>query len=187
MTLENEIKTRNKDAFIATEKIIAKYTNIFDEAFEYLSAREMNAEWVAIDFHPYNIDFINVVGVARYKVGSIIPNESDEVIYVDESNVNNYERPMRMIIPLELIELNDLKGIKKFLKEYSQLIGQTSQDEAELLISNSEFLEKNFSFFGGSMKKPKQKIEHEGFDLSDLDLDEVQIQQLRLLRPEGQS
>ena len=191
MSIERDLNDRNNQTYELTKSIINKYSDLFDEIFADISGGNMDVKWVNIDFHPSNDIMVNIVGIANYNAGEIITNDFDEVIFIDENNKENYAKPVRMILPTPLIEGGDVEKLLTFVEEYTQIIMASSHEEAELMIADDEFIKKNFSFFkenkSNVKKKKKIKEEYDGFNLSDLDLDELQLQQLKLLKPEGQS
>jgi hypothetical protein len=197
MSLAAKIAKRNQHAIDETVNILSDYSVVFDEVFKDMCHDEMTAEWINVDFHRNNNALIDLIGAAKYREGTIMRGENEDVVYIDASNVNNYVTHMRVILPLMLVDDADFDGLVKFVKEYSDLVLSSSQEEMDLMVADDAFLKKYFECFKDGVKIPTpkstpkenqpKKIEYEGFDLTDMDLDEDQIKQLMLLRPEGKS
>jgi hypothetical protein len=169
----------------ATRNILVTYSDILDIFFKYVSEAKMTIEWASIDLHPTNDNFLNLVGMAKHNVGEILVTESGDEIYVDESNVDNYVRAMRFVVPTNLVESRDVDGLLLFMEEFGELSTHMSEMEVEALFSDDTFLKETFSAFSDTNHEPPIKFNE--FDLTDLSLDDHQLQQLRLLGKEGET
>lgn len=202
MSLGKRISDRNQPVKKATTKILNDYSDVFDEAFKLICNDEMVSKWVAVDFHSNTTRLINLIGIATYRIGSTASYESGEPLYIDENNVMDHAQHLRMVLPIILVDDVDIDGIEIFMKEYSELVHTSSPDEMDLMVADDAFLIECFTCFKEGLsiaKEPTEepmnelkvksapRLEYEGFDLTELELDEIQLQQLRLLRPEGQS
>lgn len=211
MKLDSTLTRRNVAAFQVTEKLLAVYAPVFDEVFETLGTG-LEVEWVNIDFHAANKVVVNVLGILKRKIGEMIRNDEGESIYIDATNVDNYARTIRMILPVHLIELADIDGLKLFVQETSAVIAQSSHDELDILFADDVFITNTFTAFKTNADitppeaiapvdtpldrvplkdtknvKSAPKNQYEGFDLDQLELDDKQILSLRLMKPEGQA
>jgi hypothetical protein len=194
MGLVKQLTDRNIASNTVTKSILEAYGEIFDDVFESLHI-QMKVKWISIEFHYANPLLINVIGVLSHSVGDIMHNDYDEEIFVDETNVKNYSSPIRMILPIHCIEDRDINALVKFISETSRVISDSSQEEFDIMLADDIFLAKTFTAFKDLGKKKnlqftekkRPPIEHEGFNLRDSDLDEAQIQFLRIMRPEGQA
>lgn len=217
MSLQSILRERNVAAYRVTKTLLATYSGVFDAVFESLNTG-FNIKWHGIDFHPSNRRVVNVVGMVFHKPGEMLTNEANgEVVYIDETNVDSYSRPIRMILAVHQIEAMDVDGMKQFVQETGAVIEQSSHDELDIMLADDNFLNKTFAAFKTKTEqesdtpkaievietpldservtgKPKQSIvkqapkqSHEGFDLDELELDDIQLLNLKLFRPEGQA
>jgi len=194
MSLVKQLTDRNMTSSRVTKSILDVYGEVFDAVFESLHI-QMKAKWVSIEFHYTNPLLVNVIGVLSHPIGDIMHNDYDEEIFIDETNVKNYSSPIRMVLPLHAIEERDINALVKFISETSRVIADSSQEEFDIMLADDIFLAKTFTAFKDLGKKKnlqftekkRPPIEHEGFDLRDSDLDEAQIQFLKIMRPEGQA
>lgn len=188
MAIKRELSIRNKTVNDISKGIIKQYESLFNELFDKMVNSRMNVRWVGIDFHQHNTLLLSVIGVAKYNPGEVIGSESNDVVYIDETNADNYSRPMLIIIPTHLVEARDIKGLLQFVTEYSELARESSTEELELMLADDSFLQKMFTAFKDISTQGNVVVdEHEGFDLTKLELDDIQMQQLKLMRIEGQS
>jgi hypothetical protein len=207
--LIRQLKERNESYVQSSKEIIEEYEDFLDKIFIELAknsaSQEMSIDWATIDFHRLNPLLVNVVGIAHYNIGSIVklPGDSDEVIYIDETNVNNFRQPVRLVLPTEELSGLKLDESLQFVVEYTRLLEYMDSDDIEEFVSDPSFLKRHFTLFGkepneelrlntDEMSTPKpvnvpDKEMHDDFDLSNLDLDEAQIASLKLLGGEGTS
>lgn len=155
-------------------------------AFKEMSDDKFDIKWYDIAMHPINPKLFNVYGEAQRRIGEIITDESGEVVYVDEHNHKNYVTQFRLVFPIDCANKADIGCMLQFSKEYAKLQTKMTPEDIEKNFINPKFMEKAFTFFsdGGALVSIQ---EYDGFDLSKLDLDDVQIDLLRNLKPEGQS
>lgn len=182
-----------------SERIISDYKDVLNEAINFSTDNKLNIEWYNMDFHPSNNKLLSILGVARHKVGDTVMNEeTNEIIYIDESNVNNYIKPLRLILPVKSVSNKNTEEILCFIKEFSKLTIELYPDDIETMLGEDEFLNMLFTAFGGSLDnimpsedeenavgdQPIKKIKRMvgGFDVADLELDEAQLNQLELLK-----
>lgn len=190
MGIEKDLRDRNERANNRTKKILDECRGILDDLFVVVSNDRMSVEWTTLDFHPITSKLLNFIGIAKYNSGQTVKNEYDEVIFIDESNQDNYTKTIMLIAPTHLIDVKDFNGIIQFMEEYSKLARDMEPELLTIMLSDEEFLAKNFTAFGGKdgTSTAKRKSDrYEGFDLSDLDLDELQLKQLKLTNPGGQA
>lgn len=216
MGLESMLTERNVDAFKITKKILDTYSHVFDAIFSSIGTG-INVEWVTVDFHPSNKAVINIIGILKRTIGETMYTDAKEVIYIDETNVDHYSRPVRMILPLHLVELYDVEGLKLFVQEVGEMVSQSSHDELDILIGDDTFLSQTFSAFKstnelerntplpiqytdnmdenisaeshkvGKIDRSTLKYMYDVFNLEECGLDEIQLQSLWIMKPEGQS
>lgn len=209
MDLIAVLKERNVSYVDASKKIIEYYSDFLNEIFQSLSTnsvtKDMEVDWATLDFHPENPSLVNVVGIAQYKVGSVVklPNAS-EVIYVDENNVREFRQAIRMVLPVNELSEMLLEDSVIFVKEYMTLLEYMDAEEVEIYVSSPDFMKRHFTAFGKnpdieessktteelSPPKPLEipvKDIHNDFDLSDLDLDDAQVASLKILGNEGKA
>lgn len=191
MGLISDLKKRNNLFNMYSTNLIKEYGPCMRSAAEKLTESKLDIKWSMLDFHPHNTMLMIAVGVGTHKVGQIIKNDAEEVIYVDESNVKNYVVPLKFIFPLHSVNEKDADTLTIFLMEYGNLLDEFGHDELEVLITNPAFLKEKFTAFGEKFSDVKitgsMKNEYEGFNLDELELDDVQLQYLRNNKPEGQS
>ena len=188
MTLTKQLLARNEIYTVATNSIIDKYRDTLDTTFDNIVESKMSINWTSIDFHPANRLLLNVIGEATHKIGSTVRNIAGESIYIDETNISNYNKLMRFLLPLDPVSSGDTDALVQFLKEYSSIVERYSQEELEHSVADLTFLIEHFSIFSKKFEDVKiNKADlHDGFDLNKFDLDEVQLRQLKMLRPEGE-
>ena len=209
MDLIKAILSRNDNYAKASDQILDHYTEFLGAVFEKVSEIygdvRVDMKWITVDFHSSSRAFLNFIGVSSYKIGSTIQTPSGEVVYIDEQNADTYRKMIRFLFPTKLIVAYDVDGLVKFIEEYNNLAESTDIDEIEMFITDPEFLADVFTAFGkpldGEAKRvklpksksatetPRPKVEdsYDGFDLSSMDLDEVQKFSLRILGEEGNS
>jgi hypothetical protein len=170
-----------------TQDIMGAYSETLDMFFTCVSEGKMTITWASIDFHPTNDKFVNMVGMAKHNAGEILTMENGDEIYIDETNIDNYIRAMRFVLPLDPIESGDLDALLMFMEEFGQLSSHMSEMEVEALLSDDTFLKETFSAFSDIDPEDIPPIKFNEFDLTDLSLDEAQLQQLRLLGAEGKT
>lgn len=187
MGLASDLIGRNKLYNQSTQIMLAKYKDVLGIVFDNVTQSKMNIRWIALDFHAHNTLLLNIMGMGKHNIGDMVVNESGETMYIDETNVDNYITQMRFVLPLEAVDKGDSNGIIQFLREYSHLAETITQEALEFAVSDIVFLKENFTIFANSLKdvKSPSKITYDGFDLAGHGLDDLQIQQLRILRPEG--
>jgi hypothetical protein len=217
MSLQSILRDRNVEAYRVTKKLLLTYSPVFDAIFDSLNTG-FTVRWANIDFHPSNRSVVNVIGMLYYKIGEIMRNTANgEVIYIDDTNVDNYARPIRMILPVHQLEVMDVDGLILFVQEASAVIERSSHEELDILLADDVFITRTFTAFKTQSEKEHdppaaiQMIEtpldsktvsgqgnaaivkkapvhsHEGFDLDKLELDDIQLLNLKLLRIEGQA
>lgn len=214
MSLQATLRDRNVTAYRITKQLLTEYAPIFDEIFDSLNTGR-SVKWANIDFHPSNRVIVNVVGMLYHKIGEMMINDVGETIYIDETNVDSYSRPIRMILPVHLVESGDVDGLILFVNETSAVIAQSSHEELDIMFADDIFVKRTFTAFKSqgdkeketphaieviktpldvkkmvdpdNVVKPAPKHAYEGFDLDGLDLDASQLLNLRLLKPVGQA
>ena len=155
--LIDRITQRNKEALDVTIKILDDYSVVFDDVFDRISHGSMTAQWVSIDFHRNTKRLLDIIGLAQYKEGEMMTNEFKEVIYIDSTNVDYYKKPMRVILPIDLVEDADIEALDLFVKEYSEFVLTSSQDEMDLMVADDEFLKDAFTCFSNLETKRRKR------------------------------
>jgi len=203
------LKDRNVSYVESSKEIIEHYSDFLNEVFQSLSTttatKDMIVDWATLDFHPDNPALVNVVGIAQYKVGSVVQiPDSAEVLYIDEDNVRNFRQPIRVVLPTKELSGMMLEASVEFVREYTTLLEYMENDEIEIYVSDPDFMKRHFTAFGRDpeaysdlktteeLSPPKplvvpQKDTYDDFDLSDLDLDDVQVASLKILGDEGKA
>lgn len=209
MDLIAVLKERNVSYVKASKEIINYYSDFLNAIFHSLSANSAienrEVDWATLDFHPENPSLVNVVGIAQYKIGSVVQIPSaGEVLYIDENNVKNFRHPIRMVLPVNELSKMLLEDTVVFVKEYIKLLEYMDSEDVEIYVSDPDFMKRHFTAFGKDpeveeslkateeLSPPKPLVisvrdMHNDFDLSDLDLDDVQVASLRILDNEGKA
>lgn len=190
MSIRDAILARNKSVTVQTDKIFKMYGSIFKEIFSRITGNKFIVEPIAIDLHPVNSDFLSLIGMSKHKVGDTILTESGNKILIDKTNVDSYTRAIRIILPYAPVEANDINTIIQFLNEYSVIVEKLDSETVDIMLGDTEFLNEMFSLYHGSVDNPPKtqaRLIYDGFDLTDLNLDHMQLLQLKLMRSEGQS
>lgn len=209
MDLITALKERNVSYVESSKEIISYYSDFLDQIFQSLAStavtKDMAIDWATLDFHTENPALVNVVGIAHYKIGSVIQlPESSEVVYIDESNIRNFRQPIRMVLPTNELSDMALEATVEFVREYTTLLEYMDGEEVEIYVADPDFMKRHFTAFGknedgeGSLKTTEElsppkplviptRYMHNDFDLSDLDLDDAQVASLRILDNEGKA
>lgn len=206
MNLPKDMTKRNDIFNKLSEEIVEKYGGILTEVFHHASKTDLDIKWYNMDFHQNNGRLLVAIGSISHKVGDIVSNEKNEQTYIDESNINNYLKPMKLVLPVKFVNSGDIESAVTFIEEYSILMYKLYPEDIETFIGDNDFLNLVFSAFGGTpnnietldkelekynkqmspppIKTPDEKEPEvvQGFDVSELDLDEAQIQQLMLMK-----
>src|SRR5690606_12451027 len=134
-----------------------------------------------------------------YTSGTILksPEETD-LIYVDETNKNNYNKVFKLILPIHLVVQFDIDGVVKFISEYIDLMLDISIEDLEASLNNRDFLKKMFTAFSEAGKSDDANVisktaknytqdvdNYDGFNLSNFDIDDIQKINLRIGKFEG--
>lgn len=199
MDLVSLINDRNKAYQKLTEEIISIYSEVFNTAFSVIAQPNMEAVWSTVEVYSTSPLFVTLYGSTTYAVGSILKSEDgNDLIYIDETNKNNYSKVFKMILPIELVVKFDLLGVVDFITEYIELAKNVNPEDFEKLLNDREFLRKNFSTFDTNRELKSHTItnklspmynnstdNYEGFDLGKCGIDDIQKINLKIGKFEG--